>query len=137
MSKTMAINLVPGIFGTSSFQPTLQNGWMLTSMQGSADNTKALDDFTTLATALVGGGAKGAAGTAAAKTKAAAIPGEKALPTEDPVLPPGLYEFRYDENGRLIGLCTIDTFSHASGVTPTHLCPSLDALASMNAVPKY
>lgn len=135
MSKTMAINIVPGVFGTSSAQPTLQDGWMLTSMQASSDNTKALDDLTSLATALVGGGTQ-AAKTAATKSLEAGPPTKP-----DPSLPPGLYEFRYDERGHLIGLCAVTVFSNktidyrhpnAGPVTNTGFCPSLESLAALN-----
>jgi hypothetical protein len=151
MSKTMAINIVPGIFGTSSAQPTLQDGWMLTSMQASSDNTKALDDFTSIATAILGSGAKAATGgttaAAAATNKKTQGPGPATISTElDPVLPPGLYEFRYDEYGHLIGLCTVSTFSHNNKISNTNLipsdlvgvavsgryCPSLNTLISSN-----
>jgi hypothetical protein len=36
MSKQMAITMNAGLFGNVSAQPTLQDGWMLTSLQGSA-----------------------------------------------------------------------------------------------------
>jgi hypothetical protein len=143
MSKTMAINIVPGVFGTSSAQPTLQDGWMLTSLQASSDNTKALDDFTTLASALIGGGTKGA--TQAATTKGGGGAGG-AAPTPTPPdlgLPPGLYEFRYDEFGHLFGLCAVTLFSNKwpspthpnyGPITNTGFCPSLEALARLNVV---
>ena len=134
MSKTMAINLVPGIFGTSSLQPTLQDGWMLTSMQASADNTKAMDDLTTLATALIGGGKSAATKTATGAAKAANIGKKKAPGAENPdVLPPGLYEFQYDAQGRLIGLCGVSRFS-SSGVANSNRCRSTEALAALNWV---
>jgi hypothetical protein len=121
-SKTMAINLVPGIFGTSSMQPTLQDGWMLTSLQASSDNSKAIDDLTSLATAMLGAGGKAASGGAAAAAKKNQGAGA-ALVNADPVLPPGLYEFRYDDYGNLIGLCTVSTFS-AGGVYNTRVLPA-------------
>lgn len=143
MSKTMAINVVPGIFGTSSAQPVLQDGWMLTSLQASSDNTKALDDLTSFATALLGAGGKAATGggAAAAGSKAAHGPPEPPPPTR--VLPAGLYEFRYDEYGHLIGLCAVTTFHDTppyalnTGLIPSDLdgvgatgqyCPSIAAL---------
>jgi hypothetical protein len=146
MSKTMAINVVPGIFGTSSAQPTLQDGWMLTSLQSSSDNTKAIDNLTSLASALIGGGAKEAAtGGAAAAAKKTSGPGS-ANRTSVPALRPGLYEFRYDEYGHLIGLCLVTAFS--GGVANTNLapsdiagvdrtgryCPSIDAVLALNIV---
>jgi hypothetical protein len=131
MSKSMAINITPSVLGTSSVQPTLQDGWMLTSLQASTDNTKALDDFTSLATALVGGGAKGATGTTASTAKTASL--NKNTTDTSPVLPPGLYEFRYDDEGHLIGLCAIDTFSQKSPIiNPTNKCPPLDRLQSLH-----
>jgi hypothetical protein len=137
MSKTMAINIVPGIFGTSSAQPSLQDGWMLTSMQASSDNTKALDDLTTLASAMVGGPtAKGATKTASGGGGAGGVgPG-----APDLGLPPGLYEFRYNESGHLDGLCAVSLFSNKfpshshpnyGPITNTHFCPSLEAISAM------
>jgi hypothetical protein len=111
MSKTMAINITPSILGTSSMQPTLADGWMLTSLQASADNTKALDDMTTLASAILGGGAKTASPTNSnpVKPKLTASDGP---PNElPPALSPGLYEFIYYPNGVLQGLCAISAFS--------------------------
>jgi len=134
MSKAMVINLVPGIFGTSSLQPTLQNGWMLTSMQTSADNTKAIDDLTTLATAFIGGAKPAAtASTTKSTLKAAEAPRTQPSPEENDILPPGLYEFQYDSEGYLIGLCKVAQFKNG-GVTNTRTCPSLQALASLNWV---
>jgi hypothetical protein len=139
MSKTMAINIVPGIFGTSSAQPTLQDGWMLTSMQASSDNTKALDSLTTLATALMGGGG-GGGGTKSTTPKVGATANGGVT---DPSLPPGLYEFRYDEYGHLVGLCAVSLFTNVwpsprhpnyGPIHNTGFCPSLDALAAMNWV---
>ena len=124
MSKQMAINVVPGIFGTSSAQPNLQDGWMLTSLQASSDNTKALDDLTSLATALLGAGGKAATGGATAKTAAQArakdMMGQQ--PPGPAPLAPGLYEFRYDEFGHLIGLCRLTSFD--ASVQNDRLLPS-------------
>lgn len=141
MSKTMAINVVPGILGTSSAQPTLQDGWMLTSLQASSDNSKAIDDLTTLASALIGGGAKGATKVATGGGAGGANLVEATLP--DGGLPAGLYEFRYDEYGHLNGLCAVTLFSHQwpsrrhpnnGPITNTGFCPSLEALSQLNWV---
>jgi hypothetical protein len=123
MSKTMAINISPSILGTSSVQPTLQDGWMLTSLQASSDNTKALSDLTTLAGALLGGGAKGATKTA----KGGGGGGARGLP-------PGLYEFQYDQqHGYLTGLCAVTLFENES-IDPIRFCPSLESIATMKAI---
>jgi hypothetical protein len=131
MSKSMAITIKPSILGTSSMQPTLQDGWMLTSLSASADNTKALADFTTLATSLVGGGAKAAGGAGLMPSSAAAL----ATPSpDDLVLPPGLYEFEYNQFGHLVGLCTVTVFTKNERVTNKHYCPTMEAISTLNWV---
>jgi hypothetical protein len=132
MSKTMAINLTPSILGTSSVQPTLQDGWMLTSLQASADNTKALDDMTTLASAILGGGTKAASSTSS-KTAKADLLGPGTPPPPDnlpPPLPPGLYEFGYDGLGHLYGLCPVSLFQ-SNGIVNNG--PNCVALANIRA----
>jgi hypothetical protein len=111
---------------------------MLTSMQASSDNTKALDDFTTLASAIVGASspiAKGATKTAPGGGAGGAGPG-----AVDLGLPPGLYEFHYDAYGHLDGLCAVSlfsnnkfSFSHPNNgpITNTGFCPSLEAISAM------
>jgi hypothetical protein len=77
-SQPMSIQLKSGVFGNSSSAPTLQDGWMLTSMSGSADSGGAavISALTSLGSAFAGG-----AGPAAAKggTQAAVAPGDQTL----------------------------------------------------------
>jgi hypothetical protein len=65
----MALKMSAGLFGTTSSNPTLQDGWMLTSLAGSVDSggTAVLSALSGLATTSATGGA-----TAAAKGGAAA-----------------------------------------------------------------
>jgi hypothetical protein len=65
----MALKMTAGLFGTTSSNPTLQDGWMLTSLSGSVDSggAAALSAIAGLATTSATGGA-----TAAAKGGAAA-----------------------------------------------------------------
>src|SRR5437660_4980480 len=58
MSKQMALNVSPGLFGTASLQPTLQDGWMLTSLQANVDTKTAetISSGASLLSALHAGG---------------------------------------------------------------------------------
>jgi hypothetical protein len=67
-SQPMALTMRAGLFGSVSMAPTLQDGWMLTGMTGSGDNTAAA----TLLASVLGGGSSTASGTAAGAAKTAA-----------------------------------------------------------------
>jgi hypothetical protein len=114
LSNPMTINITAGLFGTASFQPTLQDGWMLTSLQGSSDNSQAVQLAESLITAAAGTGSKAATGGATTKggggpTGAAALVAAGLPPNT--VLSPGLYAFNYDHaSGRLIGVCAVTYF---------------------------
>src|SRR4029079_11786118 len=90
MSKSMALKITPSILGSVSAQPQLQDGWMLTSLQASADNSKAIESFTTLARALIGGGGSAVAGSG--DKSITALRERTQVAAAEDVLPPGLYE---------------------------------------------
>lgn len=103
-SKPMAIQLRPGVFGTSSVSPQLAYGWMLTSMSASADNSKFIDDITSMVSSLAGGAAK------AAKAGGAPSPGGQA-PASQGLLAPGLYKvLLHRRTGDIAGLCQVAAF---------------------------
>jgi hypothetical protein len=58
-SHPMAMSMHSGLFGTASFAPALQDGWMLTSLQASGDNKVAetLTAVGSIVSAIKGGGA--------------------------------------------------------------------------------
>jgi hypothetical protein len=71
-----------GFFGTASFAPALQDGWMLTSLNGSSDNSSMLSAIATMMGAGSGSGGGGGGGGKAAAGAAAAAAG--ALAAEPP-----------------------------------------------------
>jgi hypothetical protein len=82
----MAMKQSTGIFGSAAMKPVLQDGWMLVSLDASADSgtPAAISALASIAGQIVGGGAG-----AAAKGAAAAPSGGPKL--KSAVLPPGLY----------------------------------------------
>ena len=110
MSHAMAISESPGLFGTVTMGATLQDGWLLTSLQGNSNQQVAetISAIASLAGAFVGGGAPKAGAAAAARP--GALPGPPtAVPSAPQLLSAGLYEFRY-VNGVLTGLCRLVAF---------------------------
>lgn len=108
MSRPMSMSVRSGLFGVSSLNPTLQNGWMLTDFEASAENSGFADVLNAVAglinTGVLGGATGGAAAAGGGGASAAAVDGE--------VLPPGLYDFDFDaETGRLTRLCSISLFT--------------------------
>jgi hypothetical protein len=63
-SHPFALQMNAGLFGTASFAPSLQDGWMLTSLNGSSDNSSMLSAIAS----MVGGGGSGSGGGGAGKT---------------------------------------------------------------------
>lgn len=105
MSRPMSMSVRAGL-GTASLKPTLQNGWMLTGFDATADSKTAeiLASVAQVITAYKTPG-KSAAGGAAGGGPSR------------PVLRPGLYEFVYDAVGRLSALCPVSFFDE-TGVVP-------------------
>ena len=116
LGRLMTINQSSGLFGTVSSQPTLVNGWMLSSLQGSADNKVA--EVLTAVGGIIGSamGAPAKSATSKSTTASGAAP---PLPTQFPpdswVLPPGLYGFEYDNiSGLITGICSVTLTSNSS-----------------------
>lgn len=123
LSKPMAITQSSGLFGTVSVQPTLVNGWMLTSLQASADNKTAetLQAVAALVTAQKGPAV--AAAGAAAKTAGGPLDQQAPVPPQDLagnwLLEPGLYAFDYDTRlGSLTRVCQVTSFA---AIRSTHV----------------
>lgn len=128
LSNPMVINISAGLFGTASFQPTLQDGWMLTSLQGSTDNSQAVQLAESVISAVAGTASKTATAAGGTATKAGGGPTGatalvEALLPPNSVLSPGLYAFNYDPSGRLIGVCAVSYF-HSGGNVPGNCPPS-------------
>jgi hypothetical protein len=105
LSKPMAITTTTG-FGAVTLGATLQEGWMLTSLQASSDSKTA--EILTAVAAGIGathGGGGGGSGS-----------GGKQQPGGGPnTLPAGLYMFDYGPDGKAVaGLCYVTLFE-----TPT------------------
>lgn len=95
----MALKISAGLFGNISVHPQLQNGWMLTSLNGTVDNSALLSSLSTIVTAVKGQppaavsapdtGTKGdqSLSTAARAANGAAAPGLGGEP-----FPTGLHE---------------------------------------------
>ncbi|MEO5578543.1 MAG: hypothetical protein ABIR25_05770 [Sphingomicrobium sp.] len=117
LSKPMSMSVRAGL-GTASLKPTLVNGWALTGFDASADSKTA--DILASVAQVIGAyktpGAKGGGGgaDASAPDRAAQI------------LRPGLYEFHYDQSGRLVALCPVSYFDEtgAMDVPKSALCVS-------------
>jgi hypothetical protein len=116
----MAMTVKTGI-GTSQVNPTLTDGWMLSSLTASADSevSQTLTALGSIVGTLTGAGGKAAAG-AAAKTVAAPGNGPPAAAGLGDlkdyyaaghfILKPGLYRFTYDSSGKLTGLDLVTSF---------------------------
>lgn len=114
MSRPMSVAIRPG-FGSASLKPTLQNGWMLTGFDASADS-KTAEILTALAPLLTAYKTPGKAAATAATGGGG--PASPAVPDARPVLKPGLYEIEYGDNdGKLKGICA-RTFFTAAGTVP-------------------
>jgi hypothetical protein len=115
LQHPMAVTESPGLVGTVTMGASLQDGWMLTSLQGSGDSkvSETISAMASLVSAVYGGGAGKAA--AAAAPKPGGAPSETTTsPISQEMLAPGLYSFEYNTDGTLIGLCAVTLF-HADG----------------------
>ncbi|WP_233886396.1 hypothetical protein [Paraburkholderia flagellata] len=104
-SHPMAVSVHSGLIGTSSIQLGFQNGWMLTSLNGSSDN-KVAETLASVASIIGsikgvggGGGTTGGGGGHAA--------GGAYAPPQ--ILLPGLYAFD-DSSNSFLGLCVAQPF---------------------------
>jgi hypothetical protein len=130
-SKPYALNANSGLIGTATLKPTLQDGWMLTSLDGSGDN-KVAETLTAVASIVSsalggGGGATKAASTSTGKSSTAGfLPG---LPLEAPyvaaennILAPGLYDIHYNATGIIDSLVMVSRFCDKGVVAANEKC---------------
>jgi hypothetical protein len=132
----LAMNESTGLFGTAEMKPVLQDGWMLTSLDATADSKTA--ETLTAAAALVGAAMTGKTTAPAATAKTAPGSGPGTKPTAQTpadlsiyyksgtaILRPGLYRFEYDETtGALIGLKPVEYFTGNGIVWPNSNRPT-------------
>ena len=119
-TEPMAVSESPGLFGTVSMGASLQDGWMLTSLQGSGDEKVAetLTAVASLVSAAYGGGAPKAV-TGNAPPAPGALPGRRGKhpqPAGSELLSAGLYDFRPT------GICRLTSFETVI-VPPTTTLP--------------
>lgn len=147
MAHPMALQSSSGLFGTVSVGPSLQDGWMLTSVNGSVDSgasatLSALASIISAKASPSGGGTTGtqsktgggAPVSAASLTTAGFTPAQAALLTQmlnsakpatqaaswgPGVLRPGLYEFRFDGNGAFQGFFPVALFCGSGVIQPS------------------
>jgi hypothetical protein len=133
MSKPMAMSEHAG-FGTAEMKPSLQDGWMLTSLDASADS-KTAETLTALASLVSSSVSPLAAGAKAATSTGTPKPGggpstknkqpqglSNLFTRQGTILRPGLYRFVYDETtGELTDLKAVVYFS---GYGTTHTIPA-------------
>jgi hypothetical protein len=113
----MAIQQHSGLTGSSTLSPTLQDGWMLTSLNGSAD-TKVAETLTGLASVISSAGSL--AGPLLAARSVSGTPEAKGFPADlshyylsgTAILRPGLYSFVYNKKGVLTGLEPVTLFKN-------------------------
>ena len=124
-SRPMVLTQSAGI-GATQLNPTLQDGWMLTSLSSSADSKVAetLASVASLISATHGGSSSGGSGTSGNDKKGGG-PGNPVVPPAR-ALPPGLYKLVYDSTtGRLTGLCEVKNFD-STGIVDAQIaqaCP--------------
>jgi hypothetical protein len=96
-------------FGSTTLKPTLQNGWMLTALDSSADSKTAetLASIGTILSATHGGGSGGTGGS---KDKSGGAPEVKGAPPPAKALPPGLYRLVVTPKGLVVDVCQVARF---------------------------
>jgi hypothetical protein len=122
LAHPMAMKQSTGLWGTSEMKPVLQDGWMLTSLDATADSKTAetLQSIASLAGGAMGTAASGG-GTNAAKKAAGGPPSlglSRFYKADSGILKPGLYRFDYHpDTGALLGIIAVCYFTGA-GVRP-------------------
>jgi len=133
-SKPYVLSASPGLFGTASLSPQLQDGWMLTSLNGSVDNRvpETLSSIASVLSAIKPSPSVGGGGSQRSATIEGGLAGEPA-----DVLPPGLYKLVYDGAGQLIGLRRVTGFCSSAGIVPNESAlPDKCAPKSATPLPK-
>ena len=129
MRRPMAMKSSTGLWGTSAMKPALQDGWMLISLDATADSKTAetLQAVGSIAGAALGTGAAGSAAKTAASAKAGGVgDGPLQLPADlssyygatNGILRPGLYRFDYASDGVLKKLTAVSFFTGNGTVVP-------------------
>jgi hypothetical protein len=109
-SRPMVLRQHAGL-GSAQMNVTLQDGWMLTSLNSAADS-KTAETLASIASVIgaVYAGGSGATGTTKALKSGGAGPGDNAA-SNPPVLPPGLYKIVFDKSGVLSNVCQVVRFA--------------------------
>jgi hypothetical protein len=108
-SRPMVLQQSAGI-GSTTMKPTLQNGWMLTTLDSSADS-KVAETLSSVAS-IIGATHGGSGGSGGSKSGGAAGGGAAGEAPVPPVLPPGLYRLYFDPStGVLTKLCKVARFN--------------------------
>jgi hypothetical protein len=113
-TKPMAMSVRTGLFGTASMKPALQDGWMLTSLDASADS-KTAETLTAIASLMSSVSTGGASAAAKGGKSTVTATSNEAQTIEDisrQILKPGLYKFVYNTNGELTGLRPVTYFTN-------------------------
>jgi hypothetical protein len=108
-SRPMALQQSAGI-GSTTMKPTLQNGWMLTTLDSSADS-KVAETLSSVAS-IIGAIHGGSGGSGGSKSGGGAGGGAAGAGPVPPVLPPGLYRLYFDPStGVLTKFCKVARFN--------------------------
>jgi hypothetical protein len=118
-SRPMAISESPGLFGSVNMAANLQDGWLLTSLQGAGDS-KTAETLMAIAS-LISAAGGGAGAGAAKKAQPPGGAGVEAPPPSTQLLPPGLYAFVYNPGGLLTDVCLVRAFDDQRNNVPR--CP--------------
>ena len=129
-SRPFSVSIWSGI-GSVQMKVALQDGWMLTSLDGSADS-KVSETLTALASiaSSIAGATSGGAAAGGKQGKGNAL-GILSLPAQN-LLKPGLYEFKYDGEEKFVGLFAVTYFCDdgpmavASGQSWSQVCEKPD-----------
>lgn len=116
-SRPYAISESPGLFGTTSMKPQLQNGWMLVSLDAAGDS-KVSETLAAIASLIpaafgVGAGPKPASTPSGTPSPNRNLGVGEGVP--DNILPPGLYKLEYNKFGNLVGLRRVTGFCSDTG----------------------
>ena len=134
-SHPYAISISTGLFGTVSAKPQLQDGWMLTGLDSSADSkaSETITAFGTLLSAAVG--AASPAGPIKPHVVAPGVAAQAASGIIPGIAAPGLYKFCYQNlrersatSGLIVGVQQIAVFSNTGALIPA-LAPKTDCAA--------
>jgi hypothetical protein len=106
-SHPMVLRQRAGI-GSTTLKPTLQNGWMLTGLDSSADS-KVAETISSVGSIL---GATHGSGGSGSSTPSKAGGGSAGVPVVPPVLPPGLYRLYFDPATHVLSkICQVARFT--------------------------